>query len=119
MERWIDLCQAAGLISGHAVPWKQAGLTVGELTWRDMGESWPYPFKADRSEVADADSVGVAVREQEQEGRLVIFRGGWADLDYWTGHPSDDPVSEAPGVGDPMTLTEVEQLLERFASLFR
>jgi hypothetical protein len=49
----------------------------------------------------------------------VIFRGGWADLEYWTGHPSDDPVVEAPGTNDPMTLTDVDQLLEHFASLFR
>lgn len=43
---------------------------------------WPYPLKTDREEVTDADSVGVVVRNQEQEGRLVIFRGGWADLEY-------------------------------------
>lgn len=119
MEGWIDLDRVAGLISGRAVAWKQAGLAVGTLTWRDVGVPWPYPLKADRGEVADADSVGVSIRKQEQEGRLVIFRGGWADLGYWTGHPSDDPVAEAPGADDPMTLTDIEQLLEHFASLFR
>ena len=119
MERRLDLDQVAGLISGHAAAWEQAGLAVGALTWRDVGVPWPYPLKADRAEVADADSVGIAMSKREQEGRLVIFRGGWADLEYWTGHPSDDPVVEAPGANDPMTLTDVGQLLEHFASLFR
>jgi hypothetical protein len=119
MERRIDLDQVAGLISGHAAAWEQAGLAVGALTWRDVGVPWPYPLKADRAEVADADSVSIAIGKQEQEGRLAIFRGGWADLEYWTGHPSDDPVVEAPGANDPMTLTDVGQLLEHFASLFR
>ena len=80
MERRIDLDQVAGLISGHAAAWEQAGLAVGALTWRDVGVPWPYPLKADRAEVADADSVGIAMSKREQEGRLVIFRGGWADL---------------------------------------
>jgi hypothetical protein len=119
MERWIDLDQVAGLISGHAVAWEQAGLAVGTLTWRDIGVPWPYPLKTDRGEVADADSVGVEVRKQEMEGRLVVFRSGWADLEYWTGHLPDDPVLEAPGAGNPMTLADIEPLLERFAGLFR
>ena len=118
VERLIDLDQVAGLILSHAAAWEQAGLAVGALTWRDVGVPWPYPLKADRDEVTDADSVGVTVRKQEQEGYLVIFRGGWADLDYWTGHPTDHPVMEAPGADDPMILTDVEHLLERFASLF-
>ena len=29
-----------------------------------------------------------------------------------------DPVAEAPGAHDPMHLSDIEQLLERFASLF-
>jgi hypothetical protein len=109
----------AGLISRHADAWKHTGLTVGALTWRDIGVPWPYPLKTDRREVTDADSVGVEARKQEQEGHLVIFRGGWADLEYWTGQRSDEPVVEAPGADDPMTLPDVEQLLERFAGLFR
>ncbi len=100
VERWIDLDQVAGLISRHTLAWEQAGLVVGALTWRDVGVPWPYPVKTDRAEVADADSVGVAVRKQEQEGRLVIFRGGWADLEYWSSERSDDPVFDAPGADD-------------------
>ncbi len=119
VERRIDLDQVAGLICRHAVAWERAGLVVGALTWRDVGVPWPYPLKADRREVADADSVGVEVRKQEQEGRLVVFRGGWADLEYWTGRRCDEPVLEAPGVDDPLTIPDIERLLDRFAGLFR
>lgn len=108
----------ARLISRHAVAWERAGLTVGSLTRRDVGVPWPYPLKADRDEVADADSVGIAVRRQEQEGRLVVFRGGRSDLEYWTGQRPDAPVIEAPGADSPMTLTDVEQLVERFVGMF-
>lgn len=80
----LDLDRVAGLISSHAATWARAGLVVGALTWRDVGVPWPYRLKAHRGEVADADSVGVEVRKDEQEGRLVIFHGGWADLEYWT-----------------------------------
>lgn len=62
--------------------------------------------------------MGVAVRKDEQEGRLVVFRGGWADLDYWSGRPSDALVSQAPGWGDWLDLPGIEQLLHRFAALF-
>jgi hypothetical protein len=31
-----------------------------------------------------------------QEGSVVLFKGGWCDLAYWSGSPSDDPVIEAP-----------------------
>jgi hypothetical protein len=40
------------------------------------------------------------VRKHEQEGQLVVFRGGWADLEYRSGSPSDEPVIEAPGWDD-------------------
>ena len=119
VERGVDLDQVAGLICRHAVTWEQAGLVAGALTWRDVGVPWPYPLRTDRREVADADSVGVEVRKQEQVGRLVVFRGGWADLEYWTGQRSDEPVLEAPGADDPLTLADIGRLLERFAGLFR
>ena len=68
--------------------------------------------------MAEADSVGVTVCAGEKEGRLVVFRGGWADLEYWGGGPSDMPVLEAPGWDNWMDLPGIERLLRRFASLF-
>jgi hypothetical protein len=80
--------------------------------------SWPSPLRKDPSQVADPDSVGVMVRGRQQEGRLVVFRGGWADLDHWAGAPSDMPVLEVPGWDDWMDLPGIERLIRRFASLF-
>jgi hypothetical protein len=47
-----------------------------------------------------------------------VFRGGWADLEYWSGRPCDEPVLEAPGWDDRMNLPGIERLLRRFAGLF-
>jgi hypothetical protein len=118
MESRVDLDQVAGLISRHALTWKQSGLVAGALTWRDEAAPWPSPLREDREQVVEPDSVGVMVRKHQQEGRLVVFRGGWADLEYWGGGPSDMPVIKAPGWDDWMDLPGIERLLRRFASLF-
>jgi hypothetical protein len=118
MESRVDLDQVAGLISRHALAWKQSGLVVGALSWRDEAAPWPAPLREDRDQVVEPDSVGVMVRKHRQEGRLVVFRGGWADLEYWGGGPSDIPVIEAPGWDDWMDLPGIERLLRRFAGLF-
>jgi hypothetical protein len=118
MESRVDLDEVAGLISRHAFAWKEPGLVVGALTWRDAAGPWPFHLVGDRGQVAEPDSVGVMIRKHEQEGQLVVFRGGWADLEYWSGSPSDEPMIEAPGWGDWMDLPGVERLLQRFAGLF-
>jgi hypothetical protein len=118
VESRVDLDQVAGLISRHVISWERGGLAVGALTWRDAAGPWPRPLREHRSEVAEADSVGVMVRKGEQEAQLVIFRGGWADLEYWSGRPCDEALTEAPGWGDWMDLSGIEQTLLRFASLF-
>ena len=98
---------------------EKAEHVAGPVTWKDVGGPWPYPLREDREKVAEADSVGVAVRKGEQEGRLDVFRGGgWADLEYSSGRPCDEPVLEAPGWDDGMDLPGIEQLLRRFAGLF-
>ena len=118
MESRVDLDQVAGLISRHAFAWEESGLVVGAVTWRDAAGPWPSPLREDRGQVTEPDSVGVTVRKHEQEGQLVVFRGGWADLEYWSGSPSDEPVTEAPGWDDWMDLPGIERLLRRFADLF-
>ena len=80
VERRVDLDQVAGLISRHAFAWEESGLMVGPLTWRDAATGWPSPLMEDRGQVVEPDSVGVAVRKDGQEGHLVVFGGGWADL---------------------------------------
>ena len=62
--------------------------------------------------------MGVPVRKRGHEGQLVVIRGGWADLGYWSGDASDEPVTEAPGWDDWLDLPGVDRLLRRFAALF-
>lgn len=64
------------------------------------------------------DSIGIEVRKGTQEGRLVLFDGGWADLEWWSGEETGEPLLEAPGYGDWLDLGRFEDLLDRFASLF-
>ena len=118
MESRVDLDQVAGLISRHAFAWKESGLLVGALTWRDAAVPWPSGQRGDRGQVREPDSVGVTLRRRQREGQLVVFRGGWADLAYWGGGSSDEPVFEAPGWNDWMDVPAVERLLRRFAGLF-
>ena len=91
---------------------------VDALTWRDAAASWPSPLREDRGQVAEPDSVGVAVRKDGQEGQLGVFSGGWADLEHWSGGASDEPVIEAPGWDDWMDLPGIDRLLRRSAALF-
>jgi hypothetical protein len=118
VESRVDLDQVAALITRHAFAWEESGLVAGALTWRDAAASWPSPLTEERSQVTEPDSVGVAVRKHGQEGQLVVFRGGWADLEYWSGSASDKPVIEAPGWDDWLDLPGIDQLRRRFAVLF-
>jgi hypothetical protein len=118
MESQVDPDQVAALISRHAFAWEESGLVVSALTWRDAAASWPSPLREERSQVVEPDSVGVAVRKHGEEGQLVVFRGGWADVAYWSGGASDEPVIEAPGWDDWLDLPGIDRLLRRFAALF-
>ncbi|MEU3777697.1 hypothetical protein AB0F11_31775 [Streptomyces sp. NPDC032472] len=56
------------------------------MTWRDAAAPWPRPLETDRSRVHDPDSVGVLVSgPAEAELSVVLFRGGWADVDFFDG----------------------------------
>jgi hypothetical protein len=118
MEPRIDLEEAARVLSAKLAGWRQSGIQVGAITWRDVGEPWPYPLKGNRAEVIDADSLGIALSKGKQEGRLVLFTGGWADLEYWSGSPEDGILTEAPGWDDWLTVADYNRLLDRFAGLF-
>jgi len=118
MDARIDLDEAAQQIVQRRASWVARGLVVGDLTWRDVGEPWPYPLKTERVEVCDPDSVGVRVTKGQQEGSFVLFVGGWADLLYWDGE-SDQVLDEAPGWDDWMSVEAFGALLDRWAGLFR
>ncbi len=51
----------------------------------------------ERDDVVRPDSIGVAVHRVDQEGSVVLFDGGWCDLQYWSGRLSDEPIEKAPG----------------------
>lgn len=101
MEQRIDLDRAAAQISSRRQQWTAAGLIVGPLTWRDMAACWPQPLERNRSRVAEPDSVGVHVTgPADAELLVVLFRGGWADVDFVAGLGETDEDGEADGDGE-------------------
>ncbi|MFE3294356.1 hypothetical protein [Streptomyces sp. NPDC059201] len=53
------------------------------MTWRDAEAPWPQPLETDRARVRDPDSLGVVVSGRAEAAlSVVLFRGGWADVDY-------------------------------------
>lgn len=114
----MDLDVAIEQVTERMPMWASAGISVRPLTWRDQGEGWPPPLKTIRSEVIDADSVGVFLKKGKQEGEVVLFKGGWCDYVYWTGELDDDPVQDAPGCPDTMTVEGFGHVLDRLAAEF-
>lgn len=119
VEGQVDLDQVAGLIARHAVAWREAGLAVGPVSWRDAGGAWPYLLREDRRQVAGADSSRCCRQQGRPGGRLVVFRGGWADLEYWSGRPCDEPVIEVPGWDDRMDLFQYRATAPAVCRSFR
>jgi hypothetical protein len=82
----LDLDQVAGTLAGLRAGWISQGLTAGPITWRDARASWPKPLITDRSAVIEPESVGITLTASVgHEGRLVIWRGGWADVELLAG----------------------------------
>ncbi|MEU4359127.1 hypothetical protein [Streptomyces virginiae] len=83
MDRAVDLDEVAAVLAAQTVGWRSAGLEVGQVTWRDAEASWPQPLEADRARVQNPDSLGVVISGPgEAELSVVLFRGGWADVDF-------------------------------------
>jgi hypothetical protein len=83
MERVIDLDQAAAAITARATRWLASGLRVGQVTWRDEAAPWPQQLVTDRALVRDPDSIGLLLSgPADAELSVVLFRGGWADVDF-------------------------------------
>ncbi|MER7692444.1 hypothetical protein [Streptomyces sp. NPDC097610] len=113
MQRVIDLDQAVIEITDRRRGWESAGLTVGPVSWRDEAASWPQRLETDRSRVGDPDSIGVRIAGlAETELCVVLFRGGWADVDFIVN--MDDAGSlPAPDVASPQAFGN---LLDRCVS---
>ncbi|MFJ6934781.1 hypothetical protein [Streptomyces sp. NPDC101132] len=83
MERVVDLDEAAAVLVRQAVGWRMAGLDVARMAWRDAEASWPDSLETDRARLHDPDSVGVVISGPGgAELAVVLFRGGWADVDF-------------------------------------
>ncbi|MEU6763841.1 hypothetical protein ABZ916_15115 [Streptomyces sp. NPDC046853] len=99
MDRIVDLDEAAAVLAERAAGWRSAGLEVGQVTWRDAEASWAQPLETDRAEVRDPDSVGVAISgPREAELLVVLFRGGWADVDFIVGSLDEAVALPASGI---------------------
>ena len=95
----LDLDQVAALLTGLRPGWAEQGLIVRPLTWRDARPSWPQALHTDRRKVAEPESVGLTLTAADgREARLVIWRGGWADVDLLTG---GTVTTRNPGLDDP------------------
>ncbi|MFF2774001.1 hypothetical protein ACFVU3_03760 [Streptomyces sp. NPDC058052] len=86
MDHVIDLDEAAAVLARRSTGRRAAGLAVGRVTWRDATARWPQPLETDRALVHEPDSVGVRVLGPDgAELSVVLFRGGWADVDFLAG----------------------------------
>jgi hypothetical protein len=63
-------------------------------------------------------SVGIQVSRAAEEGMVVLYAGGWCDLEYWSGQADDEPLLEVPGWDEPLDILGFEHVLDRFESLF-
>lgn len=116
MEDRIDLDRAAAEVRSREGRWRSRGIDVGAVTWREQGEGWPPKLKTDREQVIAPDSIGIALTKGTAEGSVVLFKGGWADFEYWDG--AGEIVMEAPGVAQPLTIDEFGRVLDRLADFF-
>jgi hypothetical protein len=115
----IDLDLAAGQVLARGAEWEARGLRVGPLTWRDQSRTWPHQVVVGRAQAAEPDSVGVKVMCGNEEGELVLYAGGWADVLYWGGEGASDVVDEMVGDCDsPLTGEGFARVLDDFGARF-
>lgn len=119
MDKRIDIDAAAQVLRDRLAA--RPDLTPSPLTWMDFGAAFDEPLSIDRPTIREPYSVGVEVRRGAEEGRLVLFAGGWADYEFWLGTAAAaaDPVLDAPGWDDWLDVERfgavVDRLLGEFA----
>ena len=116
MERRIDLDSAAVVLREELE--RRPDLGAVSLTWKGFEAAFDEPFKTERGEVIDPYSVGIQLRRGHEEGRLVLYVGGWADMEYWSGAPADEAVDQAPGWEDWLDLGQFRALVHDFLQFF-
>ncbi|CAG6398297.1 hypothetical protein NMG29_39505 [Streptomyces cocklensis] len=102
MERIVDLDAAAAEIERRYGEWAGAGLKVGATTWREEAAEWPQSLETERDRVRDPDSVGVSIVGAEgAEAEITLFRGGWADVGFFSERTGWEAVFECPAIRSP------------------
>lgn len=117
MQQVIDLDAASVPLERRLPLWRAAGMTVGSLTWAD-GQTTVHEVTTERSRVRGDYSVGVQVSRAVAEGQVILYAGGWCDLEYWSGEAEAEPLLEAPGWDEPLDIGGFERVLDRFEGLF-
>lgn len=113
MESLLDLDAAASALKSRRDVWTQEGFEVGPLTWRDQAGPWPWMLNTLRSDIRDPFSVGIEIKHANIEGRVVLFRGGWADVELLDVRRIDEVIDEAPNVPD---LKAFDEVLDHFSA---
>ena len=111
MEHLVDLGAVHAELDSRRPAWTRRGMVVHESTWRDG--SGPLPrLVTDRALVGGSDSLGVTFKTTSgSDGSLVLWAGGWADLDALI---DGRIVSETPEFVDVQSCIAVaEALVER------
>lgn len=82
VERLVDLDVLAQRLSPVVKEWQRLAW-VGPFTWRDQMARWPQPITSDRESVQLPDSLGIRVRRgADSEFEIVVWAGGWADVEF-------------------------------------
>ncbi|MFF1422144.1 hypothetical protein [Streptomyces sp. NPDC058280] len=116
MDHVVDLDSAATEITARLSAWSAAGLAPCPITWRDGLAPWPQPLETDRTRVSDPDSIGLRIQGSDgwAELHLVLYRGGWADLDALT---DNEVLTEGPRISTPAEFGRLlDSAVTRFAS---
>lgn len=117
VQQVIDLDAAGASLERRLPLWRAAGMAVGLPTWAD-GQTTVHDVTTERSQVRGDYSVGIQVSRAAEEGMVVLYAGGWCDLEYWSGQADDEPLLEVPGWDEPLDILGFEHVLDRFESLF-
>jgi hypothetical protein len=111
MDRLINLDAVAAELARRRDGWVRDGLATGEFTWRDAAALWPQPITTDRTAIADPESLGLTFRAiSGDQAQLVLWRGGWADLNALIGA---EIVTETPEFADTAECLTVTESLAR------
>lgn len=86
MDRIVDLDAVKEELDCRRSSWRGAGLVVGDVTWRDDSVGAAVPLVTDRRAAPDPQSLGVTLTGAgDRYARVVVWRGGWADVDGFDG----------------------------------